>query len=155
MPKKWASFPFLLPEPQPAGSKNSRWQGTVVVLPVGPAKSWAAPAINISSSGQRAGWAAGSSGVRQGQVRRAGGGQGPVGFEQAVQAPFTGSKSASYVGDAFLFTWIWLILLLWPKLACPPEKWPVRSIRCEGQCGTGKSQVPPLVLSSPLRPRGP
>lgn len=50
VPRKWASFPFLRPEPQPAGSENPRWQGTWWCSLSAPAKSWATPAVTISSS---------------------------------------------------------------------------------------------------------
>lgn len=99
-------FPFFVPNhsqrvPRTLGGRR---HGGVPCRPL-PSRGPPLPSPS-HRPGQRAGWAVGSGGVRQGRVRRAGGGQGPVGFEQAIQAPLTGSKSASHVGDAFLFTLI-------------------------------------------------
>lgn len=56
--------------------------------------------------GQGVAWAAGSGGAEAGSVRRVGWGRGTVGLQQAVKAPFVGSKFASHVGMLFLSHWI-------------------------------------------------
>lgn len=43
LPKKWASFPFLRPEPQPAGPEDAGPEKTVTVLPVSPCQAGSHP----------------------------------------------------------------------------------------------------------------